>query len=236
MRIEDYWAIVRRRWWVVAVFALACAAGSYLYCRLQTPLYQANVTLLVQPARADLGLTEATNRLLRQYRLQLQSDKLARAVSERLQLDLPPEALQGKIATAAVPEDFAVTIQVTDTTAERARDIAFALADEFEQDQAVRMAEQDPRDRVEVSLVNRPGLGTQIYPRTNTTVAAGLLVGLLVGVALMFLWEMLDDTLKTAADAERWAGLPLLGTIPAPRRGTARAAGAPNLRAGPQGG
>ena len=235
VRIQDYWTIVRRRWWVVVVFALAATAGSHLYCKLQTPLYQASVRLLVQPSRADLGLTEATNRLLRQYRLQLQTDKLARTVSERLKLDLSPQALQGKVVTAAVPEDFALVVQVTDTDAARASEIAFVLADEFEQDQAVRMSSQDPRDRVDVTLMNRPGPGQMIWPRTNTTVAAGLLVGLLLGVVLMFVWELLDDTLKTAEDVERWGGLPVLGLIPPGKRG--RAAGAAvELKPGPQGG
>ncbi|MHB1133335.1 MAG: YveK family protein [Chloroflexota bacterium] len=236
MQIQDYWAIVRRRWWVVMVFALACAAGSYLYCKLQTPLYQATAKIIVQGARADLGLTEVTNRLLRPYSLLLRSDESAQAVRDRLQLDLSPAAIQAKVVTAAVPEDYALVIQVTDTDPQRAADIAFVLADEFEQDQAVRMAEQDPRDRVDAQLLNRPGPGSQIYPRTSTTVAAGLLVGLLVGVVLMFVWELLDDTLKSATDAERWGRTPVLGAIPASAKVARRAAvAAPAPRPGPQG-
>ncbi len=236
MRLQDYWSIVRRRWWVLIVFAFATTAGSYLYCKLQTPQYQASVRLLVQPARADLGLTEATNRLLRQYRLMLQTDKLARAVSERLQLDLSPAALQGKVVTAAVPEDYALLVQVTDSDAQRAGDIAFVLADEFEQEQAVRMSTQDPRDRVDVTMVNKPGPGAMIWPRTTTTVAAGGLVGLLLGVVLMFLWELLDNTMKSADDVERWGRLPVLGVVPAVKRQARAAAPEQTMKPGPQGG
>ncbi|MHB9092225.1 MAG: YveK family protein, partial [Chloroflexota bacterium] len=127
MQIRDYWLILRKRWWIIFIVALAATAGSYLYCRVQTPVYQTTVRLLVQPARADLGLAEATNRLLRQYRLLLQTEALARTVGERLKLDLDPGALQSKVAAAAVPEDFALVLQVTDTDPQRAQNIAYVL-------------------------------------------------------------------------------------------------------------
>ncbi|MHB1415363.1 MAG: YveK family protein [Chloroflexota bacterium] len=230
MHIRDYWLMFRRRWWIIVVVALAATAGSYLYCKMQTPVYQATVSLLVQPARADLGLTEATNRLLRQYSLQLQTDDLARTVSERLNLDISPQALQGMVTATAVPEDFAVTVQVTDVSAERARDVAFVLADEFEQEQAVRMQSQDPRDRIDVAMVSRPGLGQQIWPSTKTIVLAGAVFGVLLGVVLAFLFELFDDTLKTAEDVERWGRVSVLATIPRASarkaRGTGQAGGA----------
>jgi capsular polysaccharide biosynthesis protein len=232
VQIRDYWLILVRRWWIIAVVALAAAAGSYFYCKLQTPVYQTTVRLLVQPARADLGLAEATNRLLRQYRLLLQTDKLARTVSERLKLDITPQALQGMVSAAAVPEDFALVVQVTDVDPERARNIAFVLADEFEQDQAVRMSSQDPRDRVDVTMMNQPAPGQMISPRTKTTVAAGLLFGLLLGGLLALALEILDDTLKTPYDVERRAKMSTLGVIPrAQRAGRREAAAEAGLRA-----
>ena len=232
MQVRDYWLILVRRWWIIVVVAVAAAAGSYFYCKLQTPIYQTTVRLLVQPARADLGLAEATNRLLRQYRLLLQTDKLARTVSERLKLDITPQTLQGMVAAAAVPEDFALVVQVTDVDPERAQSIAFVLADEFEQDQAVRMSSQDPRDRVDVTMMNQPAPGQMISPRTKTTVAAGLLFGLLLGGLLALALEILDDTLKTPYDVQRWAKMSTLGVIPrAKREGKREAAAAAGLKA-----
>jgi len=42
----------------------------------------------------------------------------------------------------------------------------------------------------------------------------GLLIGLLAGIALAFVIERLDDTLKTPEDAERHLGLPVIGVVP----------------------
>jgi capsular exopolysaccharide synthesis family protein len=46
-------------------------------------------------------------------------------------------------------------------------------------------------------------------------IVAGLAVGLVLGVALAFLREYLDDTIKTKDDLERASGLTVLGLIPA---------------------
>ena len=222
MQIRDYWLILRKRWWIILVVALAASASSYLYCRAQTPVYQTTVRLLVQPARTDLGLAEATNRLLRQYSLFLQTEALASTVGERLKLDLDPGVLQSKVTAVAVPEDFALVLQVTDTDPQRAQNIAYVLADEFAQDQAVRMATQDPRDRVDVVMMNRPGAAELISPKTKTTVLAGTLFGLLLGCLLVVAVEILDDTLKTPYDVERWAKLADAGKHSPPAAGRVR--------------
>jgi capsular polysaccharide biosynthesis protein len=221
VRVRDYWLILRNGWWIIVIVTAFAGLGSYLYCQTQTPTYQSTVRLLVQPARADLGLAEATSRLLRQYRLLLQTDRLARTVSERLKADISPQALQGMVTAAAVPEDFALIVQVTDTDGKRAQEIAFVLADEFEQEQAIRMSAQDPRDRVDVTMMNRPGEGQLIWPKTRSTVAAGLLFGAVIGLLFAFLLALLDDTLKSADDVERWVKIPTLGVIPNAVRGEA---------------
>ncbi len=218
--LRDYWLILRRRWWLLLLVALAFAAGSFLYTRLQTPLYRTDVRLLVQPARPDLSLAETTSRLLRQYSLLLQTDEMARTVNQRLQLDLKPGELQSKVITAAVLEDFAISFQVTDTDPQRARDIAAVLADEFQQNEAIRMASQDPRERVDVTLMNQPALGRQVSPNVRSTVAAATLFGLLLGLLLVVAIELLDDTLKSSQDVRRWTGLRTLATLPRRRGGT----------------
>jgi|GEM_PF-6438303 len=60
----------------------------------------------------------------------------------------------------------------------------------------------------------------------NLTVAIG--VGLVGGILLVFLFEHLDDTIKTSEEVENWVQAPVLGVIPlvasgsslAPKRNT----------------
>jgi polysaccharide biosynthesis transport protein len=57
---------------------------------------------------------------------------------------------------------------------------------------------------------------TPVSPRPTRNVAVGLLAGLVIGVALAFLFEQLDDSIKTKDDVDRTIhAIPTLGIIPA---------------------
>ncbi|MEW6154494.1 MAG: polysaccharide biosynthesis tyrosine autokinase [Actinomycetota bacterium] len=51
-------------------------------------------------------------------------------------------------------------------------------------------------------------------PQPIRTAAVALVLGLLLGVGLVFLLDYLDDTIKTKDDLERASGLPVIGLIP----------------------
>ncbi len=221
MQIRDYWQIFIKRWWLILLVGVVAGGVALGYSRLQTPLYRSNVLMLVSPSRFDYGLTLVIKNLLRQYSRQLETDKLAQTVSSRLRLDLSPDELRRRVKVTSVDEDFLLQIQVEDTDPNRAYDIAYVLADEFVKMQQIRMAPVDPRDRIEVTLLDKPTPGAQSWPRTRETAVAGLLLGLLSGVLLAFMLEYLDDTIKTSEDVERYIGLTTLASIPAaslPRR------------------
>ncbi len=54
----------------------------------------------------------------------------------------------------------------------------------------------------------------QVYPRMKVNVALAFVGSLLLGIALSFLLDYLDRTIKSAEDVERVVGAPLLGVIP----------------------
>src|SRR5205085_11754030 len=105
--------------------------ASYGFTRLQTPIYRATVWLTVKPARADYGTTLVIENMLRLFSRELQTDKLAQLVDDRLGLDLPLDTLEGKAHVSAVSEDLLLEIQIDDVDPSRARDVAFAWADEY---------------------------------------------------------------------------------------------------------
>ncbi len=66
-----------------------------------------------------------------------------------------------------------------------------------------------------ISIVDRAQIpGFPIFPRKKLNLALALLLGLFGGVCLAFFAEYLDNTIKSAEDVERLAGLPSLGVIP----------------------
>ena len=56
-------------------------------------------------------------------------------------------------------------------------------------------------------------------PQPKKTVITAALIGLFLGIALAFLFEYLDESIRMPEDVEKKLGLPLLGTIPKLDRG-----------------
>jgi tyrosine-protein kinase len=69
------------------------------------------------------------------------------------------------------------------------------------------------------NLVVRPATGAgQIAPTPKRNALLGLFLGLLLGLAIAFLWEALDKRVRSEDEIERRLGLPLLSRLPEPPR------------------
>ena len=214
MQPRDYLPILRKRWPLILGIVVVAVVASYLFTRLQTPIYRATVFLTVAPSRSDYGQTLVIENTLRQYARQLQTDRLAETVNDRLKLDLALDRLRSKVHVSAVSEDLLLQLDVDDTDPNKARDIAFAWADEFAKFHQNRMASIDPHDRIEVDLLDKPGPAALNWPKRTQIVTAAAVLGLLCGTILAFLLEFLDTTLKSPEDVDRFLGAPVLAAIP----------------------
>lgn len=65
-----------------------------------------------------------------------------------------------------------------------------------------------------VSAAETPGMGDLTMPRWGLMIPAGVLLGLTLGLALTFLLEFMDTSIKGPADMTRRVDLPILGVIP----------------------
>ena len=215
MQPREYLAIFLKRWPLIAGIVVIAVAASFIFSRLQTPIYRATVFLAVSPSRIDYSLILSIENILRQNARQLTTDRLGEIVNARLNLDLPIERLREKAKVSAVPEDLLLMLEVDDTDANRARDIAFVWADEFSKFHQNKMAGLEPRDRIEIDLLDKPGPAVLNWPKRTQIMSAAAVLGLLLGSILVFALEFLDDTIKEPKDIDRYVGLPVIGTIPA---------------------
>ena len=217
MQPRDYLPVLRKRWpLILAVVAVALVA-SYLFTRLQTPVYRAEASLTVSPSRMDYGQTLVIENLIRQYARELQTENITQQVNENLKLDLPVDGLRGKMRASPVMDDLTLLLQVDDVESGRARDIAFEWGREYVKRHQNKMANVEPRDRIEVAVLDRPAPASLNWPKRNQVLAAAAILGLILGTLLAFVLEYVDDTLKSPQDVDRYlSAMPVLGAIPAP--------------------
>lgn len=220
MRLKDYLAVLIKRGWLILIFATATTAGAVLVSKMQEPAYRVSVRMAVTPARADLGLSETIGRLLRNYGEHLTTRRMAQIAIDRLRLQdkdpaMTADKLRKELRVNAQLGSYTIQLDVEDRDPNRAWDIANVLSTQFVDEQAIKMADIDPRDRLQASVLDRPTPPRQIRPRTKVNALGGAVLGLLVGSLVVLGLELLDTSLKTPEQAEQATGLRLLGAIPA---------------------
>ncbi len=205
--------IVQRRWWAILVAAVAAVATANVFVSTQAPTYRSSVKLEVT-GRIDYGQILAIDKLLRQISARITTTAVAEAIDERLQLDIPPESLLGKIRTQAISDTIQIQVDIEDVEAGRAERIARAVAELVQERQTAQMASVPEPERVYVTMLDRPTPARFVWPDARSILLAAAMLGALVGALVTFVLDFLDDTIRSPEDAHRHLGLPVVGAIP----------------------
>ncbi len=222
MNLQEVGRLLLARWRIVALTTILAIIGAIAFTLLTTPLYKASTRLFVS---TTAGASDASdllqgNRLsqerIRSYTALLQGKTMAQRIIDKLDLDIGVAQLQGRIEAAGKPDTVLIDVAVLDTSPVRARDIANALSEEFvvfvrELETPKPGSLPDARVVVEqrASVPLKP-----IVPEPSKNIATGLLLGLLAGVGLAIIRDLLDNTLKKRETVESITGVSIIGSIP----------------------
>lgn len=214
MEISDYFRILRQRGWLILLLMVLTAAAAYGFSRIQTPVYQSNLRLLVLPSRTDFGQAQAAKELLRSYEQWLRSSYRAQAVINELQLDMTAPELLSDVRVASDGASFVIDLTVENTDPNLANDIARVWGNQLIQWQNANNDKLRKEDRITIEFLDDPQAGLD-RPKTMINTAAGAVFGVLLGVALLFLLEWLaSGVMRRGEDVERYLSLPVIGSIP----------------------
>jgi len=207
--------ILRKRWWIIVVAAIATVVSAYLFSRLQTPVYQSTVEVVIQPARPDFGLTQSAKTLLRSYMTVADSNFWAQDVIDRLRLDMTPQQLRSNARFAAEDDRMVIRIEIEDTDGEQANRIARTWATlmiEWRDSENQKLRKED---RVDAVLRDEPTYSQAWPPRTAIILVAGAIFGLLIALVIIFFLEWVESGIvRSPYDVEQWIGITVLGTVP----------------------
>lgn len=214
MKLTDYGRILVRRGWIILLLAVIAAGSAYGFSNFITPIYRATQVVLIQPSRNDLGLTEAVVRLLNSYRTYLDSRLIAANVINNLQLDMTADELKGDVVITVGQIDFTIRIDVDSANPALAESVAREWGQQlveyrFQQNQTVRR-----EDRIDAVIQDNPRTDL-LQPRPTLNAAAGGVLGLLIGIIIVFMLEYLESSMvRNREDLERQLDLPVLATVP----------------------
>ncbi len=215
MRIQDYLNVLTRRWWLVLLVAASAAVSAYVVSKLQTPIYRSQATYGVIVNRVDSGANMFAAQLLNSYvNLVYQPDRLQQ-ISDQLQLDQSGDWLMNYVRVQPQPTNMKIVIEADYFDPGTAQSITAAVGDMLNSVVVEANRNFQGQDRVNLERAQSAKAAWKAKPNTKINVVAGALLGGILGLLLSFALEFLDDTLKTAGDVERFAGLTTIGAIPA---------------------
>lgn len=214
MEIGDYLRVLRQRGWIIILVAVLSAAAAYGFSKMQTPVYESSLRMLVQPARTDFGQSQAAKLLLRGYVQWIRSSYRAADVIDELQLDMEPGELLSDVEVASDDSSFVVQITVENSDPDLANRITRTWGNLFIQWRVDDNATQRKEDRVDVEFIDDPQAGLD-RPKTKINLAAGLVFGAMVGVIIVFIIEWIESgVVRRSEDIERYLDIPVIGKIP----------------------
>jgi len=216
VEFREYWKIAIKRGWIVILVAVVAAVAALGVSMLMPETYRATIQLSANPARADWGLNQATQDLLRNYVLNIKTHNMTQQAIDRAQLDMSTYDFLANLDVSADSSNMSITIQAESRDRDEAGLMAQTLADVFVEERRQWNSEQDKRDRIYVEKVDDIRDVPLASPKKTFNMAAGAVFGAIVGGIIVFMLEWLQsDILRTVADVEKAIAVPALGTIPA---------------------
>lgn len=224
MELRQYWAIIRRWWWIPVLTVLLTAAFTLVTQQPWQARPAAYTTSLsfsvgVQPQAPADGEEAYYTALASEYLIDdlaevVRGSEFAAAVSQRLQaqgITVPTGALQG--STQAGKLHRILNVAITWGNPDELGTIGDAVAATLAEEAATFMPRLFAQNGA-AYLINRGGVG-EIGPglREQLELPLRLLLALAAGIALAFLADYLDDRVRGREDIER-LGLRVVGEIP----------------------
>jgi capsular polysaccharide biosynthesis protein len=216
MELRDIFQIIQKRLGIIAVITIvAVAISAIVSIFLLDEIYETSTTLMVANTRnnqsdsIEYNTLLVNQKLVKTYSVIAKSDRVLDRVIEKLGIDMKPSELKDKITVASEGETEIIRITVEDTDPGFAMDLANLLAQVF-MEQVVNIMKLDNVQVIDVAKI--PEKPVKPRPLLNTAIAGVL--GVMLGIGVVFLVEYLDNTIKTPEDIERYIGLPVIGIIP----------------------
>ena len=223
MTLRTYWRVIQRRWWLPTLM-VALTLGLWLARPTPPPAYVATMRFLVgvRPEPLTPGVygydryyTWLTSEyLIDDFSEVVRGSAFAAKVSARLAeqgITVPPGAIQGSTQTGKLHR--LITLTITWPRVDELHQIAQAVVATVEEETSTFFP-QTFGYGTEAILVDGPHVGPVVPGlRERLEGPIRVILALIVGLGLVFLWHSLDDRVYDREEVHE-LGLPILAEVP----------------------
>ncbi|CAM4093576.1 capsular biosynthesis protein [Listeria booriae] len=204
---KKYWYIV------IATCIIGMLAMTVYTSYFITPVYQVSTDVLVNQKKEEqvtAADVQSNQQFVNTYSVILTSSRILDQVKNNLNLTQSAKQLKQQIIIENVNNSQVITIKVTEDTPEDAALIANEMTTVFKSDIKNIMDQQNVTILSEAKAEDSK---TPIAPNRKSAMAIGAFGGLVLGILLSFLFQLLNTTIKSEKDIEAITDIPIMGSI-----------------------
>ena len=215
--LREYFYIIKKRAWIIALITvLAMLTSGIISFFVLSPVYEANTTLIVnteQSKETNNMITgdqlNVTQKLTLTYGEIIKSRAVLDSVIKKLDLNMEYNELEKAIAVSPVKDTQIMSVTVQDTNPKRARDIANSIPNVFTKE-VKRITKANSVEVIDKAIVPE----NPIKPNKVMNILIAAVLGIMIGLFIVFVLEYMDNKIKTPQDIEKYINLPILGVVP----------------------
>ena len=207
------WNAVRHRIWLVLLAGFIVADIAFAITKfLITPMYSSSATMLVvtkETTLSSLADLQLGSQLTNDYEILITSRPVLQQTIDQLELETDYKHLRDTITISNPNDSRMLIISTLQADPELAKSVVDTLAGISSDYIAEKMEVTAPKiiEEGEIPL-------TQSSPSLLRNTAIGGLLGILAAVFLICVAVILNDSIQTEDDIERYLQLPVLAVIP----------------------
>lgn len=181
---------------------------------LVTPLYSASSMMYVMPDNSNsnsstLSDMQVGQQLTSDYSSMIESRSFMEDVIKKLNLTIDYQKLLEKVEVTNPTSSRILQVTVNDPNPQTAADIANEVASVAESKLKEITGMQAIKIYEEAAVPDRPS-----SPSLKKNCALGLLAGIVLAMAVITVLYLMDDTIKTEDDIEKYLGMTTLAVLP----------------------
>lgn len=207
------WNAVRHRIWLVLLAGFIVADIAFAITKfLITPMYSSSATMLVvtkETTLSSLADLQLGSQLTNDYEILISSRPVLQQTVEELNLDISYKRLRSMITISNPNDSRMLIISTLQADPELAKSVADTVAQISSEYIAEKMEVTAPKiiEEGEVPI-------NQSSPSLLRNTAIGGMLGILAAVFLICVAVILNDSIQTEDDIERYLQLPVLAVVP----------------------
>ena len=207
------WNAVRHRIWLVLLAGFIVADIAFAITKfLITPMYSSSATMLVvtkETTLSSLADLQLGSQLTNDYEIMITSRPVLQQTVEELNLDISYKRLRSMITISNPNDSRMLIISTMQPDPELAKSVVDTVAQISSEYIAEKMEVTAPKiiEEGEVPI-------NQSSPSLLRNTAIGGMLGILAAVFLICVAVILNDSIQTEDDIERYLQLPVLAVVP----------------------